>query len=318
MKILFIGNSRLGDAILSTPILNHYNLKKNKITVVCSPLSKEIYSSFLSVEKIIVLKKKKKGLHWLKAYTLLESAKWDIVIDLRNTILSRFVRKSHVKRLISSKGNIHKVVEYCNLINLKEKTPIIPANSNFRKSMTNLIIKKNIKKPILAVAPVTNWVRKDWPLKNYSLLTKKLLNNQYNFKSVILLGSKKEKYQCNKLEKSINNKNVFNLAGSLKILEIFELLKLCKLFIGNDSGLTHLSAASETNTLGLFGPSKDENYRPWGRNGYFIRTPESYRELVEVEGYNRFDKSSLMKNLLVDDVFKMILSIISKKTKRSL
>ena len=59
MKILFIGNSRLGDAILSTPILNHYNLKKNKITVVCSPLSKEIYSSFLSVEKIIVLKKKK-------------------------------------------------------------------------------------------------------------------------------------------------------------------------------------------------------------------------------------------------------------------
>ena len=61
MKILFIGNSRLGDAILSTPILNHYNLKKNKITVVCSPLSEEIYSSFLSVEKIIVLKKKKRS-----------------------------------------------------------------------------------------------------------------------------------------------------------------------------------------------------------------------------------------------------------------
>ncbi len=28
MRVLFIGNTRLGDAILSTPILNHYNKKK--------------------------------------------------------------------------------------------------------------------------------------------------------------------------------------------------------------------------------------------------------------------------------------------------
>ena len=29
MKVLFIGNTRLGDAILSTPILNYYNKKNN-------------------------------------------------------------------------------------------------------------------------------------------------------------------------------------------------------------------------------------------------------------------------------------------------
>ena len=59
MKILFIGNSRLGDAILSTPVINYYNKKKNNITVICSGLSKEIYSSFSSVDKLIELKKKK-------------------------------------------------------------------------------------------------------------------------------------------------------------------------------------------------------------------------------------------------------------------
>ncbi len=61
MKILFIGNSRLGDAILSTPVINYYNKKKNNITVICSALSKEIYSSFSSVDKLIELKKKKGG-----------------------------------------------------------------------------------------------------------------------------------------------------------------------------------------------------------------------------------------------------------------
>ena len=37
MRVLFIGNTRLGDAILSTPILNHYNKKKMilRLYVVC-------------------------------------------------------------------------------------------------------------------------------------------------------------------------------------------------------------------------------------------------------------------------------------------
>ena len=49
MKVLFIGNTRLGDAILSTPVLKYYNKKNNDITVICSSLSKSIYSSFSSV-----------------------------------------------------------------------------------------------------------------------------------------------------------------------------------------------------------------------------------------------------------------------------
>ena len=66
MKVLFIGNTRLGDAILSTPILNYYNKRNNEITVICSPLSENIYSGFSSVKRVVVLKKKKRGMHWLK------------------------------------------------------------------------------------------------------------------------------------------------------------------------------------------------------------------------------------------------------------
>ena len=88
---------------------------------------------------------------------------------------------------------------------------------------------------------------------------------------------------------------------------------MCKFFVGNDSGLTHLSAASKIKTLALFGPSKNENYRPWGKNSYFLRTPENYSELVEVKGYNRFHSTSLMKSLKIGDVLELSLKIISKK-----
>ena len=58
MKILFIGNTRLGDAIISTCILQLYNKKGNDITVVCGPIATSIYSNFKYVNKVISIKKK--------------------------------------------------------------------------------------------------------------------------------------------------------------------------------------------------------------------------------------------------------------------
>ncbi|MDC3024288.1 glycosyltransferase family 9 protein [Alphaproteobacteria bacterium] len=312
MKVLFIGNTRLGDAILSTPIISYYNKKNNHITVICSSLSANIYASFSSVIKVIILKKKKRGLHWLEAYGRLEKGKWDLVIDLRNSILSRLIRKKSIIRFNNVNNNIHKVKSYCNLLNLQRShAPTIPSNQNNKKFIKKIIKKYKIQTPILAIAPITNWKRKNWPLENYKILIKELLvKEKKNFSSVILLGSDNENIYCEKLRKSLRNRNIFNFAGSLKILEIYELLKFCKLYVGNDSGLTHLAAASNIKTLALFGPSKNEVYRPWGKNSYFIRTPESYSQLVEVKGYNRFEESSLLKTLKVKKVLDFCLKII--------
>ena len=93
MKILFIGNTRLGDAILSTSILNYYSGSNLSITVVCSPLTENIYKNFSNVKDIIAVNKKR-GMHWLETYSLLERVCWDLVIDLRNSILSRLIRKN--------------------------------------------------------------------------------------------------------------------------------------------------------------------------------------------------------------------------------
>ena len=91
MKILFIGNTRLGDAILSTSILNFYSGSDIKITVVCSPLTENIYNNFSNVKNIIAVNKKKRGKHWLEVYSLLESVCWDLVIDLRNSLITRLI-----------------------------------------------------------------------------------------------------------------------------------------------------------------------------------------------------------------------------------
>ena len=315
MKILFIGNSRLGDAILSTSILNYYSGSNFSITVVCSPLTENIYKNFSNVKNIIAVNKKKRGMHWLEAYSLLERVYWDLVIDLRNSILSRLIRKRNILRIGKVNPYKHRVESLCKLINTNEViSPSIPDSNTAKKEALRIISEKNLVQPILAIAPITNWQRKNWPIENFVLLTNSLIkksNDENKFNSVIILGSEKEKDQCNYLLDKINNINIINLCGYCEITVIHALLKHCKLFIGNDSGLMHLSAAANIYTLGLFGPSKEINYRPWGNKSYFLRTDRNYEDLVNVKGYNRHDSSSLMKTLTVEKVLRKCSEILS-------
>jgi ADP-heptose:LPS heptosyltransferase len=56
-----------------------------------------------------------------------------------------------------------------------------------------------------------------------------------------------------------------DLAGRVDLLTAFACLKHARLFIGNDSGTMHLAAAAGVPTIGLFGPSDERLYAPWGR-----------------------------------------------------
>ena len=53
-------------------------------------------------------------------------------------------------------------------------------------------------------------------------------------------------------------------------------MKKSHLFIGNDSGLMHLSVASNLSTIALFGPTNDKHYGHKGKNCYVVRTKEKY------------------------------------------
>ena len=55
-----------------------------------------------------------------------------------------------------------------------------------------------------------------------------------------------------------------DLVGALSLPEAAAVLQRASLFIGNDSGLMHLSAAAGAPTIGLFGPTDASTYGPAG------------------------------------------------------
>ncbi len=62
----------------------------------------------------------------------------------------------------------------------------------------------------------------------------------------------------------------------------------------------HVAAASGVPTLGLFGPSEDRHFRPWGPNAAFVRTPESKTELFAKIDFQPKGAIGLMDSLSVE------------------
>ena len=69
------------------------------------------------------------------------------------------------------------------------------------------------------------------------------------------------------------------------------------LFVGNDSGLMHVSAALGRPTLGLFGPTEWWLYGPWGPRTRTAASNESRGQFAPIE------------DLSVDHVFEAVLAL---------
>nr|WP_323121669.1 glycosyltransferase family 9 protein [Burkholderia alba] len=57
--------------------------------------------------------------------------------------------------------------------------------------------------------------------------------------------------------------DVLNLVGRLSFGESAELVRRARLFVGPDTGATHVAAATGTPTIALFGPSDPVRWGPW-------------------------------------------------------
>ncbi len=60
-----------------------------------------------------------------------------------------------------------------------------------------------------------------------------------------------------------SHEKVANFVGRLSFGETAELIRRAKLFVGPDTGATHVAAACGTPTLALFGPSNPTRWGPW-------------------------------------------------------
>lgn len=109
--------------------------------------------------------------------------------------------------------------------------------------------------------PFPLWTYKQWTLEGWRKTAEYLLDQGIN---VVLSGgpADNELDYVNLLHQQLSNK-VINLAGKTSLSQLSYLIKNALLYIGPDTGTTHLAAATGTPTIALFGPSNPVKWTPW-------------------------------------------------------
>jgi heptosyltransferase III len=260
MKILFVTSNRLGDAVLSTGLLDHLirTYPAARITVVCGPVAEGVFARMPNRARTIVLSKRSRGRHWLPLWADVVFHVWDLVIDIRASALSWVVptRRRAVFRRIEGP----KIAQLGAILGLSPPPLPVAWIDKSDQEQVDILLPSN--RPIIALAPTANWQPKVWPADRFAAAFQAVATSM-DAAPVILGGpGPAERAMAEPLLAALPQ--AVDLVGTLSLPEVAAVLQRATLFIGNDSGLMHLSAAAGAPTIGLFGPTDAATYGPAG------------------------------------------------------
>ena len=318
MKLLFVTSTRLGDAIISTGILNQL-IEDNpnlRITIACGPAAAPIFEKVPNLERVIVLDKMLLSLHWLRLWGLCIYSFWDLVIDLRNAPLTFLLfRKNRLGMGKSDKSRLF-IENVSRVINLDQvaSPKIWPGEVDIK--LAEELIPSNV--PVLAIGPTANWKAKTWRSEYFSELISRVTGSNGILENahIAVFGRSDERPMALVLMEKIPAGRCIDLVGKISLLSVYACLSRCSLFVGNDSGLMHLAAASGVPTLGLFGPTQESLYAPWGNNAMTGRTTVPFQNIFP-DNFDHRSSDSLMDSLTVDMVEETIIKLWEKSESRT-
>ena len=287
--ILFITSTRIGDAVLASGLLRRLieEIPNARFTIVAGPIAAPLFRETPGLDALIPLPKEKHGMHWLRLWGRLRRRRWGLIVDMRNSPVSRFLqsqRRAIKKSAHSLPAPTHKVIEAARVLKVEDSPPgpLLFTSLETEAAADALIGRGG---PILAVAPAANWVGKTWPAERFAVAAAELLGPGGPLADgrLMVIGGPDDRWATEAVSRVISRDRLIDLVGRTDLLTIYACLKRVRLFIGNDSGLMHMAAAAGAPTLGLFGPSDDRLYGPWGRHAQALRGPRDFESLKDAD-----------------------------------
>lgn len=133
-----------------------------------------------------------------------------------------------------------------------QSPPLMPANITHNDS--ELLHKHNITSPyiILGIGGGRDAQWRFWPASHYA----ELINADTHFQWIMLGGGDDDQQQAREIESQVTAKDrMINLVDKTSMSDALALMTQADAVVGNDSGITNLSAIMKVPTLCLYGPT---------------------------------------------------------------
>jgi heptosyltransferase-3 len=301
MHILFVTATRIGDAVLSTGLLIHLieRYPHARLTIAAGPVAAPLFEAVPGLEQIVVVEKRRWSLHWLPFYGAVATRRWDLVVDLRGSAVAWMLRAGDRKVMAKGDAREHRVRQLARLFDLDPPPNPHLWTASRHERMAGALISPGV--PVLAIGPAANWPAKQWRAERFAELAARLTaaGGPLRGSRVAVLAAAHERKLAEPVLAALPPGRRIDLVGRVDLLTAAAVLRRCAVFIGNDTGLMHIAAASGTPTLGLFGPSPVAQYAPWGRRTAWVRSADP-PEAMFGPGFDHRTIGTLMDGLSVD------------------
>lgn len=311
-RLLFISSNRVGDAVLSSGVLawalEHW--LDAQVTVAGGPAVLGLYEAVPRLDRLIPIEKRRYSAHWPAFWLRTAGRIWTALIDTRNSA-SRFVIPAR-KRFVMApeRAGQHKVIQASRMVVADGVLAPQIFTSLEHTAAAARLIPEGL--PVLALAPLANWGGKVWPIDRFRALIEELTaeGGPLPGARVAVLSAPAERDASLAALAGVPDERRIDLAGRTDLLTAYACLARAAIFVGNDSALMHLASAAGVPTVGLFGPSREDWYGPWGARTAAVRTDRSFDEIVAAPGYDPRSQDSRMTDLPVDRVVRAAASLL--------
>ncbi len=291
-KILIVRLDRIGDVVLSTPVLKAVReaYPDSHIAFMVAPHARDIADGNPYINEVIVYDKSRahKGiLEGAKFIAGLARKKFDIAIMLHPTVRTHllaflsgipkrlgYARKMGLiltdripdKKHLGLKHEIDYTLGLLSYIGIEptDRKLHVPTDDVSEERVRHILADSGIKDgdKIVAINPGASCPSKRWPAERFAE-TADALTRELGVKIVIVSGSQDKRFADNTL--SAMKTAAVDLSGKTTIRELACLLKRSSLFISNDSGPVHIACAMGTPVISVFGRSdRGLSPRRWG------------------------------------------------------
>ncbi len=274
-QILFITLSCVGDAVMTTPVLQalHQACPAATIDIVADSRSDIIFWN-CPYRGEIFYKHKDRFLRGAPALIRqLWGKRYDIIVDLRTDRLAYLLRgKKRYTKIKSQTYGPHAIESLMGIIKAVHGNQPLPATRIWLNEDHVIFARDKMGsmsgKHVLAMGPGCGGKRqrKFWPTKRYAQLANVLADI---FDGVLLLGGSGDEKLTREIVEDLKLPSV-DMCKQTSLLQAAALLQEAKMLVGSDSGLGHIAGAVNTATLTFFSTDAPERCLPWGPSASWL------------------------------------------------
>jgi len=147
--------------------------------------------------------------------------------------------------------------------------------------------------------------RKVWPLERFQRLAE-ILQDRLGSKILIVLGPAEDR-EVERVFEGMDPQTFIQVKG-LSLLKLASAMEGCRLFVGNDSGISHMASALGIPTIAIFGPTDPRVWAPRGEKVCIVRKETACSPCPRVRFFQCRD-SECLKGIETEEVSKGLESV---------